>query len=174
MGKAVKIIPVKNRLGLLLRMPGGIGRSEAVEAAGKAVEELREEFVGAIPGEIQALEGLVAGGRKKISAEELETMLMRAAQLLTLSGTFGYDLLDQVVKRFCDLASGMIEKHIEDVAAVNVHLRAMRLVCPGGAELAGEAADNILNGLAKVHAHYGIQRLQQDAIADQAAGPSAR
>ena len=169
MGKSCKIIPVKNRLGQLLKLPGGVARAEAVEAAGKAVETLRDEYVNAIPGEIGALEAIVAAaGRKHIPASELEAMLDRAGHVLTLSGTFGYDLLDEVVKRFCDLATGMIEKNIGDVAPVSVHLRAMRLVCPGGQELDEGTADHMLGGLEKVHAHYGIKRLQAGAAGAQA------
>jgi hypothetical protein len=168
-GSCCKIIPVKNRLGELLRRPGGVGREEAVEAAGKNVESLRDEYVSAIPDEIAALELiLAAAGRKKIPVSELKSMLERAGHLLTLSGTFGFDLLDLVVKRFCDLASGMIEKEIEDVAPVSVHLRAMRLVCPGVAELPEGEADHMLSGLAKVHAHYGIKPLQVEAAENQA------
>jgi hypothetical protein len=165
MGSCVRIIPVKNRLGQMLHKPGGIGRKEACETAVQNVESLRDEFVGAIPGEIAALEMIVqAGGRQRIPASELDAMLRRAGQLLTLSGTYGYDLLDEVVKRFCDLASGMIERNIEDVAPIDVHLRAMRLVCPGGPELSPEAAENMVSGLEAVRAHYGISRLQQDDV----------
>ncbi len=161
MGTTSKIIPVKNRPGQLLRKPGGIARGEAIEAAGRNVETLREDFVTAIPGEIDALETILeTAGRKRLATSELDAMLRRADQLLTLSGTFGYDLLDQVVKRFCDLALGMIEKNIDDAAPVDVHLRAMRFVCPGGPELAVSDADHMLTKLAAVHAHYGIARLQ--------------
>jgi len=163
MGASCKVIRVKNRLGQLLRMPGGIAREEAVQAAGQAVGTLRDEYVNAIPGEVEALEAIAAGaGQRRISAQKLQAMLDRAGQLLTLSGTFGYDLLDEVVKRFCDLASGMIEKGIDEAAPVHVHLRAMRLVCPGSAPLDENAADHMLSGLQKVHAHYGITRLVQD------------
>lgn len=168
-GAICKIIPVKNRLGQLLRMPGGVGREEAVQAAGKAVETLRDEYVNAIPNEIGALEAMVPAGAGKISAKDLDAMLNRAGRLLTLSGTFGYDLLDQVVKRFCDLANGMIEKDIDDIAAVDVHLRAMRLVCPGAPELGEDAADHMLSGLAKVHAHYGIKKMQPEGAEEQPA-----
>jgi len=169
MGKSCKVTPVKNRLGQLLRLPGGIARDEAVEAAGQAVETLRDEYVNAIPGEIGALEAVVAAaGRRKLPPQELQAMLDRAGHLLTLSGTFGYTLLDEVVKRFCDLTSGMIEKDIGDVAPVSVHLRAMRLVCPGGRSLEEGEADNMLKGLELVHAHYGIERLQQDMDRPQA------
>jgi hypothetical protein len=163
MGKSCKVIPVKNRLGQLLRMPGGLARDEAVGAACKAVDTLREDYVKAIPGEIGALEA-IASGRKHIPAVQLKAMLQRSGHLLTLSGTFGYNMLDEVVKRFCDLATGMIEKDISDAAPVAVHLRAMRLVSPGCNELSEAESDHMLSELEKVHAHYGIERLQTELV----------
>lgn len=156
----VKITPVKNRLGQKLRQPGGISRDAALEAAGKNVEMLREEFLGAIPLEIAALETiLAASASQRISKDELDAMLRRAGQLLTLSGTYGLGLLDEVVKCFCDLAMGMIDKDIDRSAPVAVHLRAMRLVCPGGPELSTEQAEQILLSLTQVHEHLGIARI---------------
>lgn len=160
----VIVTPVKNRLGQLLLKPGGIRRQEALEEAGKNVESLRQEFVAAMPGEIAALEDLftAASLSGNISAEMLDAMLRRAGQLLTLSGTYGYDLLDRVVKRFCDLAIGMIEKDISDIAPVSVHLRAMRLVCPGAPELGPVESDAMFAGLERLHRHYGITRIAED------------
>lgn len=155
----VKITPIKNRLRQLLYAPGGVSREEALGAATQNVEMLREDFVGAIPVEIAALEEILqAAGKTHISKEELDAMLRRAGQLLTLSGTFGFDLLDRVVKRFCDLAIGMMENGIDKAAPVRVHLRAMRLVCPGNPELSEEEAGHMLKSLELVHAHLGIGR----------------
>ena len=107
---------------------------------------------------------LDATGRTTITKDELEAMLRRAGQILTLSGTFGFGLLDDVVKRFCDLAMGMIDKNIEQTAPVAVHLRAMRLVCPGGGMgVSDQDAENMLKSLERVHAHLGISRVNQDA-----------
>lgn len=156
MASTCKITPVPNRLGKLLRKPGGIARDKALQAAKENVETLREEFVAAIPGEVAALETILAAGGRKVSAESLDAMLRRADQLLTLSGTYGFDRLDTVVKRFCDLASGMIEKHMEDLAPISVHLRAMRLVCPGAPDISQEEVDHMLESLVQLHAHYGI------------------
>ncbi len=163
MGSVVKVIPVKNHLGLLLNKPGGIKREDALEAAEKNIESLREEFVAAIPGEITALEDLFAvANMSGLSAELLTAMLQRASLILTLSGTFGYDLLDTVVRRFCDFASGMLEKGIINIAPVGVHLRAMRLLCPGNTELPREEAERMLGSLAMLHEHYRIECLDQD------------
>ena len=162
MSSECKTIRVKNRLGEMLRRPGGIVRSQAIESAVQAVETLREEYVGSIPGEIDGLEAIAARSRGKLSREDVDAMLGHASRLLTLTGTFGYELLDQVAKRFCDFADAMLEMDIHDAAPVDVHVRAMRLVCPGAADLSQEEIDNMLTGLEKVHKHYGIERKQAE------------
>jgi len=155
MGSKCIITEVPNRLGQLLRKRGGVSRGLALKAATMNVESLREEFVAAIPGEIAALEAiLTAGGRQRITGADLDAMLRRAGQILTLSGTYGFDRLDTVVKRFCDLVMGMIENGVEEVAPVSVHLRAMRLVTPGAAEISEAAVAQMLAGLASVRAHF--------------------
>jgi hypothetical protein len=158
MSGSCKTIRVKNRLGELLRRPGGIQRTQAVASASEAIETLREDYVGVIPDEIGVLEAIAAGSKSGLSSLEVAAMIEGAGRILTLSGTFGFELLDRVVKRFCDFAGGMVEKNITDVAPVEVHLRAMRLVCPGAADLSEAEIDNMLSGLEKVHKHYGIER----------------
>ncbi|GAA0560337.1 hypothetical protein [Rhizomicrobium electricum] len=152
----VRIVPVKNRLRALLYAPGGVSRDEALGAARQNVEMLRRDFVKAIPAEVAALESMIDPAKNTITSGELDAMLLRAGQILTLSGTFGFPLLDQVVKRFCDLALGMLEKNLDMVAPVAVHLRAMRLVCPGGVALNAMEADRMLKSLEDVQAHLGI------------------
>lgn len=174
MSSMVKIIPVKNRLGQLLRKPGGISRDDALAAADQNVDTLREEFVAAIPVEIAALEAMLgAAGHKYVTKDDLEAMLRRAGQLLTLSGTFGFTLLDEVVKRFCDLAIGMIDKGIDKGAPVAVHLRTMRLVCPGSTELSKLEAEHVLQSLERVHAHLGIARCNPEDAAKTVATDAA-
>ena len=148
-------IRVKNRLGELLRRPGGIDREQAITVALEHVESLRDEYVKAIPGEIEALETIVAGvGSKKISACKIQELLDCADRLLVLSGTFGYPMLDAVVKSFCDLGIVMIEKGITSVEPLKVHLRAMWLVCPVSSKVADVEAKNVLNELSKIHEHF--------------------
>ncbi|MDR3528767.1 MAG: hypothetical protein P4L57_15965 [Rhizomicrobium sp.] len=159
MGSKCIVTEVPNRLGQLLRKPGGISRGLALKAADTNVERLREEFVAAIPAEIAALEAiLAASGGQSIAVSDLDAMLGRASQILTLSGTYDFDRLDTVVKRFCDLVIGMIDKGIRDVAPVSVFLRAMRMVAPGAAEISETELTHILEGLASVQNYYGIVR----------------
>lgn len=156
-----KIIRVKNLLGELLHKPGGISRDEAVEEAQKLIEELREDCERAVPVEITRLEELVAKAGSHIDARQLEDILDQVDPLLTLSGTFGSETLDAVVKRFCDLCAGMLEKGITTTAPLEVHLRAMRLVFK--TELGEAESNEILGELSLIHDHYGIETHLGDA-----------
>jgi len=149
-----KIIRVKNILGELLHTPGGISRDEAIQEAQTLIEELREDCEKAVPVEITRLEALVASAGNHITAAQLSEILDQVDPLLTLSGTFGSETLDAVVKKFCDLAFGMREKDITTTAPLEVHLSAMRLVYRS--ELAEDDAAEILAELSRVHTHYGI------------------
>jgi hypothetical protein len=160
-----KIIRVKNILGELLSMPGGVSREEAVHEAQTLIEELREDCEKAVPVEITRLESLVAAAGDQISDRELGAILDEVDPLLTLSGTFGSETLDAVVKKFCDLVFGMKDKGIGTTAPLKVHLSAMRLVFK--TDLADDDAAAILAELSLIHAHYGI-------TADTPAPPEAR
>lgn len=149
-----KIIRVKNILGELLSKPGGVTRDEALAEATKLIEELREDCEKAVPVEITRMEELVAAAGPKISRFQLLDILSQVDPLLTLTGTFGSEALDAVVKRFCDLAAGMVEKGIDETAPLEVHLRAMRLVFK--TELSEEEGAEILAELSRIHAHYGV------------------
>lgn len=151
---ACKIIRVKNILGELLSMPGGVSREEAVHEAQSLIEELREDCEKAVPVEITRMEQLVASAGGHISEAELGDILDQVDPLLTLSGTFGSETLDAVVKKFCDLVFGMKDKGISTTAPLRVHLSAMRLVFK--ADLGDDDAVAILAELSRIHDHYGI------------------
>jgi|WetSurMetagenome_2_1015567.scaffolds.fasta_scaffold359562_1 hypothetical protein len=156
-----KIIRVKNILGELLHTPGGITRDDAVHEAQQLIEELREDCEKAVPVEITRLEEMVAKAGAQISRFQLIDILSQVDPLLTLSGTFGSETLDAVVKRFCDLCAGMVEKNLSDTAPLIVHLRAMRLVYK--TELSDTQSTEILDELSRIHAHYGIASHVNDA-----------
>jgi hypothetical protein len=129
--KKCLFLHAKNRLGELLRRPGGIGKEEAVAVALQNVDELRDDYVKTIPAEMDVMDAIIANaGTKKISASDIQKLLQRAECLLVLSGTFGYPILDAVLKSFCDLCAGMIENDIGSIEPLKVHLGAMRLVSP--------------------------------------------
>lgn len=156
-----KIIRVKNILGELLSKPGGISREDAVHEAQQLIEELREDCEKAVPVEITRLEEMVNAAGKQITASQLSEIIDQVDPLLTLSGTFGSETLDAVVKRFCDLCVGMLEKGITTTAPLDVHLRAMRLVFK--TEMSAEQSAEILEELSLIHTHYGVVSHVNDA-----------
>jgi|WetSurMetagenome_2_1015567.scaffolds.fasta_scaffold763747_1 hypothetical protein len=156
-----RIIRVRNELGERLSRPGGINRDKAVAEAGKRVETLRIPCEEAITHDIACLEKIVAEAGAEIGARGLEQALDAAARLLTLSGTFGFPLLDAVAERFCDLCSGMQERAITVTAPLRVHISAMRLVWKTG--LDGAQAALILDELSRIHAYYGLEPHKTDA-----------
>jgi hypothetical protein len=156
-----KIIRVKNLLGEALSKPGGISRDDAVAEAQKLIEVLRDDCEKAVPVEITRLEQMVAAAGSQITARQLAEIIDQVDPLLTLSGTFGSDTLDAVVKRFCDLCVGMLEKGITTTAPLDVHLRAMRLVFK--TELSEAENTAVLGELSRIHTHYGIASHIDDA-----------
>lgn len=156
-----KIIRVKNILGELLHTPGGVTRDEAVHEAQQLIEELREECEKAVPVEITRLDDMVTKAGAQISRFQLLDILSQVDPLLTLAGTFGSETLDAVVKRFCDLCAGMVERNLTDTAPLIVHLRAMRLVYK--TELSPADNAEILEELSRIHVHYGITSHVDDA-----------
>jgi hypothetical protein len=146
---------MKNRLGELLRRPGGIHKEQAVTAAMEHIESLRDEYTKVIPSEIEALETIIAGtGPDGISAGEVLKLLNGAERLLVLSGTFGYPRLEAVVKSFCDFGIEMVERRITDVESLKVHLRAMWLFRTEASKVSEADAKNVLNELSKIHTHF--------------------
>jgi hypothetical protein len=150
-----RIIRVRNELGERLSRPGGISRDKAVAEAGKRVETLRNPCEEAIAADIACLEKIVAEAGAEIGVRGLEQALDVAGQLLTLSGTFGFPLLDAVAERFCDLCSGMQERALTATAPLKVHISAMRLVWKSGLDAAQAAL--ILDELSRIHAYYGLE-----------------
>jgi len=155
-----KVIRVRNILGERLSLPGGVTRERAVQEAGKRVETLRAPYEEAIAVEIAKLEKIVAAAGPEIAARQLAQLLDGAGRLLTLTGTFGFALLDAVSKSLCDLCVGMLEKSIAATAPLEVHLNAMRLAWK--MELSETEAEEMLGELARIHVHYGFEPHKPD------------
>ncbi len=152
---------MRNRLAEKLAQRGGISAKQAIQVATANVETLREPYLAAIPGEISALGAILASqSSTRVTRAQLKALQERAGFILTLSGTFGCDLLDVVTKKFCDLCSGMMEQSLDDSAPLKIHIEAMRLVSPGAVLVNDEAAATLLlEHLGKIHDHLNIRAI---------------
>jgi hypothetical protein len=142
---------------------GGLTRENAIEAALENVGAISGEGNQTIEASISALEALVAQGRAGLAPEKLREILAQADQIVTLAGTFGYTALDSATRGLCDVADGLLQAGIGDLAPVAVHVRAVRLFSPFSNPPSAEESSRILGELAKVSDHYGFAALGKGA-----------
>lgn len=158
----------KTRLSELVGRFGGISRSDAIAEARKELEAMRHESDGVIEGSISLLEEIISAPAEKnrYSDPQLRQILCFCDQIVTLAGTFDYIALDKVTRSLCDVADGLLRTGRKDVASVQVHMRAMRMVSPKAPLLEQEQVDQMLFELGKILKHHGFTHLSD--AADQA------
>jgi len=157
----------KTRLSELAGRPGGIPRDIAIEGAVAAIQELRGESDKMITLLIGAIDELVTSSKKgQMSEDDMIRVLKYADQIVTLSGTFGYQFLDVAVRSLCDVTDGLVRANLRDVAPIAVHVQSMRLLGPGANALTPDQAGKVLNELAKILTHYkfGSLAVPDDAV----------
>ena len=166
---------VRNRLAEKMALPGGISRDRAISAANQLVENLRFEYEAAIPSEIDALNAIIAREKTiRVSNQQLNELLASACRVLTLAGTFGHQMLDEAVKKFCDLCVAMRDKEIGTSEALKVHIQTMRMLAPGTPIAADRVASlRLLEELYKIHVHLKIKSLGAVHPACRGGGPSS-
>jgi hypothetical protein len=151
----------KTRFAELAARAGGITEDVAVDGALKAIESARPESDGMIAKAIAEIEAIVYSPDvgDQLTTEDLRAILRHTDQIVTLAGMFCYERLDIAARSFCDLVDGLLNAGVSDIAPVVVHVKAIRLMALGGAELAQEEADRVLNGLERVLSHFQFTSL---------------
>ena len=162
----------KTRLAQLAARPGGIARDDAVAAAEGNLESLRAESDSLLDqemGAIAALLGAAEGGR--FSDAQMEALLHHGDRIVTLAGTFGHGRLEAAGKGLCDVTAGMMAAGRRQTAPVAVHLQALQLLAPGGAEPPPEAVETVFRELERMAAHLGVVARTGEANAGSSTAP---
>ena len=156
MSRAItKIHFPRTRLAELVARSGGMSREQAVEAANASAESLRELAFQTIEITIRDIEaGVACAKNNRLDAAGMKEILDHADRLVTMTSMFELDMLEEVLKSLCDVIAALTAQACEDAAPILVHVQAMRLLAPGGAELDIEPARHILSNLAKVRHRY--------------------
>jgi hypothetical protein len=154
MGSNKKIYFPKLRLTEKVMASGGVTRDDAVAGAIANLQTISAEGDFVMNGSIQKIEKLVKGSGGKIDPAMLNEMLVHADQVITLSGTFGYDYLDRAARSMCDTIELLLTQNSSDLAPIAVHADALRLFAPKKGGPTGDAAEGVLAELARVLAHY--------------------
>ena len=166
----------KTRLSELVGRLGGVNRDDAVAAAKLQLESMRGKADEVILNSMTSLEAIVYGPEKgnAYSSEQMRTILELGDQIVTLAGTFDYQALDKAARSLCDVTDGLSRAKRDDMASIQVHMRAMRMVVPGATPLPQEHIDKMLAELAKILAHHGFTALAEGAIGMEEPGINSK
>lgn len=151
---AVRFFVPENRLGKLLKVPGGAPVADAVDAAQAGLAELeapaREELAAALA----AVEACAAQHPAQFDAAGLETLYGHAQGAIGLASLCQRPSVDEALRSLCDLLDHLARCERWDGEAVKVHVRSLRLLMSEvGAQDAQAAA--VLQGLRRVSGRYG-------------------
>ncbi len=154
-----KIFFPKTRLVELAARSGGVTRETALDGANKLLDNARPGADITIENAIRTLEEIVSRAKGgALGEEDMHDVLRHADQIVTLAGTFGYESLDSAVKNLCDVTDGLITAKLYHAAPIAVHIRAMRMFCPGATPIPPEPTYKILSELGKILTHYNFTR----------------
>lgn len=148
----------KQRLAQLLRTPGGPPAAEALAAARDNLAELKPQCVGQLKDLLESAEKTFAGlkGYDEAGLAELYDAAVRGIGLGDLCGAGSVDV---ALHSLCDLLDHLQTQEAWDAEAVGVHLRAWRLLIT--TELPPDGAEQVLAGLNKVSALFGVPKSEE-------------
>lgn len=144
----------RNRLTALITRPGGTRRDKAVAEAMRRVESHRRPTLAQLDLLISRLEEAVAA-KGRISTAELEQIGELADRIVSLALLFGLESLAEAAMRLCDLGFAFVARGQIEFDPIAVHVRALRLLGPGGTRLAQAEEQDILAGLRRLLDHFG-------------------
>ena len=143
----VGIYKEENQLSRLTRMPGGRSVGDALRAAQRRIEAVRERLSGHVARTCVQLRELAMDGRAGDRTAE-ENLYAAANHIFALAGVFGMTALSQAAFSLCDLMTADEEAGV-DWVAVDVHVNAIGLLVG----LKGEAdARKLVAGLRAISA----------------------
>ena len=144
-----------NRLGEMVEEPGGVERDDALNAAGGSLEALREESINGIEAAFKEIETLARSSLEgDVSTEDLQSVLQLTDRIITLAGTYGFDLLATVARSLGDLANLLMELPKRSAGAILVHIHAAQLFSPRAEAPTAAKARELLAELRKVNEHF--------------------
>jgi hypothetical protein len=146
---AARVFKVPNRLAKVVQLPGGRTVAEALRAADRKIDSVREACVGALPAKVASLTAYVDQGRVD-PAKALDGMYRTADEIFSVAGAFSLHPLAEAAYGLCDLVDCFRTEGPVNWQAISVHVNGIRLLATGEV---GEA-DVVLSGLREVRARF--------------------
>lgn len=137
----------ENRLAALLTRAHGRARAEAVQGGAMRLQARRAVAMARLE---ELIAGLEAGPRTR---EALPDIARDSDRIVTLAVCFGQSALADTARRLCDAAILLRPQDRFDPAALDVHIRALRLFAPDSPLLDDAQAAMVLGRIAALAAH---------------------
>lgn len=151
---AVRFFVPENRLGKLLRIPGGPAVADAVVAAEAGLSELegpaREQLVAALA----EVEASAARRGAAFDAAGVEELYGLAQGTIGLASLCQRPSVDEALRSLCDLLDNFARTERWDADAMTVHVRSLRLLMGEAGAKDGQAAEAVLQGLKSVSRRF--------------------
>lgn len=151
----VKRFNPPNRLGALVLNKGGKTRSHAVADAAVLIEAGRGNAESGIIDAIGAMEDAVEAAQgAQITTEQLHEIFSMTDRIVTLADAYELRHVNAVAQSLGGLISVLLESPARAADPIKVHVRAARLLAPGGPKLDDAATQSVLSELARVRDHF--------------------
>ena len=125
---AATFIAWENRLGKVVREPGGVHLNEALVQAGRNLDSIQAECLAVMDGQIEEMERLCAEGGRRPEDEIKHRIYDLANDVLAVAGSFQLKQLGEAAFCLCELVDRLRTRGKWNQAAVEVHLSAFRLL----------------------------------------------
>jgi chemotaxis protein histidine kinase CheA len=150
-------IKVKNRLGELMRQPGGRSAIEALRGAEKRLDKISDDLLRGLDRCIARME-TAAGQLTDPPDDKPVTEIYRASNdMIAFAGLVGFNSLDEVAHGLCELIDTFRAENQWSDQAIRVHIDAVQLL-RGLSKDDNEARERVLDGLRKVWSLFSVRQ----------------
>jgi chemotaxis protein histidine kinase CheA len=149
-------IKVKNRLGELMKQPGGRSVIDALRGAEQRVDRHKDQFLAALDRSIDRMEAAGAKLDETPNAAAAVEIYQAANDMIAMAGLVGFETLDEVAHGLCDLIDVLRAEGAWSDQAIKVHIDAV-LMLRASAPQDTLARERVLEGLRKVWARFGVE-----------------
>ncbi|UAL11145.1 chemotaxis protein CheE [Caulobacter segnis] len=142
-----------NRLAAMIKDRGGMLAKDAIAAAEAGVETLRESSMAALDEALADIEARFGKDAPDRASQSFEDLYLLASRIIDVSAFVMDAGIDKAAMSLCGLADDCAEAGGWRWEAVDVHIKALKLLRAMGAQLPVEQRDAMLQGLYQV-SHY--------------------
>lgn len=150
-------IKVKNRLGEMMRQPGGRSLVEALRGAEKRLDKISPDLLKGLDQAIAKLDAGVSAVGNPPNERALAEIYQASNEIITLAGLVGYAPIDEIAHGLCELIDAFLAEGQWNDQAIQVHIDAVQLLRSlPKTDTAGR--ERVVDGLRKVWSRFGVRQ----------------